>query len=102
MSANSGTQGASTYLKWTVGWPYSSGSNIHDKFTTKITGGVTCCSPYSSLDNFSDQYLSYTLLWTNLKANYSVYVLPTRSSGTSTTFRINNVVNPNPVNYATY
>ena len=102
MSANSANLGASTYLKWTVGWPYSSGSNIHDKILVKIDGGITCCRAYSSLASLSDKYMTYTALWTNTKANISVYQMPSRSSGTSTTFKINNVINPNPVNYATY
>ena len=102
MSANSGSLGVSTYLKWTLGWPYSSGSNIHDKLVVKIDGGVTCCKAYSSLASLTDNYRTYTALWINTKANTSIYWLPTRSSGTSTTFKINNVRNPNPVDFATY
>ena len=68
----------------------------------KIDGGVTCCRSYSSLASISDNYISYTKLWVNTKANTSVYTLPNRNSGTSTTLRINNVINPNPVAYDTY
>ena len=94
--------GNSNYHYWAVGWPYSSGSNVHDKIALKIEGGVTCCSPYSSLDHLTDQYHTYSVLWANTKANTTIYQMPSRSSGTSTTFRINNVVNPNPVDFATY
>ena len=102
MSANSGSLGASTYLKHTTSWPYSSGSNHWDKVSVQIEGGITCCRSYSSLASFSDNYGTYTALWVNTKANTSVYRMIGRSSGASTTFRINNVINPNPVDYATY
>ena len=101
-SANSGYLGASTYLQWTVGWPYNSGTAIWDKLVLKIDGGVTCCRAFSSLDHLTDNYMTYTVLWANTKANTTVYDMPARNSGTSTTFRINNVINPQPVNHATY
>jgi hypothetical protein len=85
-----------------VSWPYSTGSSIQDKILVSIDGGITCCRAYSSLAVLSDQWNTYTQLWVNTKANTSVYQMPSRSSGTSTTFRINNVINPNPVAYATY
>ena len=94
--------GSSTYHQWTVSWPYSTGAGPDDKLLVKMTGGVTCCRSYSSLASLTDNYRTYTALWTNTKANTSVYQLASRSSGTSTTFRINNVINPNPVNYADY
>jgi hypothetical protein len=68
----------------------------------KINGGMTCCSSFNSLSTLTDNYVTYTVLWTNPAANISVYILATRGSGASTTFRINNVVNPFPVSYATY
>lgn len=68
----------------------------------KINGGMTCCSPFSSLSSLTDNYQAYTALWVNTAANTSVYVLANRGSGTSTTFYINNVVNPQPVSFATY
>ena len=102
MSANSNTMGATTYLKYTISWPYNSGSNHWDKIAITIDGGATCCQSYSSLASFSDNYNSYTALWINTKANTSVYQMIGRSSGTSITFRFNNARNPNPVDYATY
>ena len=89
-------------MQWTIGWPYSSGSNVHDKIVMKIDGGVTCCRAFSSLDYLTDNYQTYTVLWANTKANTTIYQMPARSSGTSTNFRINNVINPNPVDFANY
>jgi len=103
INANYGYMGASTYLYWTLGWPYSTGSNSWDKLVVKINGGVTCCSAFSNLAYLTDTSgVTYTALWVNTNANISVYIQATKSSGTTTTFRINNVVNPNPVSYATY
>ena len=102
LSRSNSYLGASNYHYWTTGWPYSSGTNVWDKIVMKIDGGVTCCSAYSSLDSLTDNYITYTVLWANTKTNTTVYDMPARSSGTSTTFRINNVINPNPVNFATY
>lgn len=101
LSANNGYLGASTYLTWTLGWPYSSGSNVWDKMVLRLNGGVTCCRAFSSL-TLSDNMTGYTNLWINTRANVSVYIMPSRSSSTSTRFYINNVINPNPVSYATY
>jgi hypothetical protein len=75
---------------------------VWDKLVFKMNGGATCCRSFSSLAVLTDNYVTYTPLWINTKANTSVYVLASRSGGTSTTFYINNIINPNPVNYATY
>ena len=102
LTPNTNTLGSSTYQYWTVSWPYSSGSNTWDKISVKIDGGATCCSSFTNLAVLSDNYVTYTPLWINTKANTTIYIMPTRSSGTSSTLRINNVVNPNGVNYPVY
>ena len=90
-------------MSWAFGWPYSSGSNVWDKLVMKINGGMTCCSPYSSLSTLTDNYgNTLNKLWVNTAANISVYTLLSRSSGVSTTIYINNVINPQPVSFATY
>ena len=94
--------GTSNYHYWTVDWPYSSGSNVWDKISVNIDGGVTCCSAYSNLATLSDQWITYTKLWVNTKANTTIYQMPQRSLGTSSTFSVNNVVNPNPVDFDVY
>ena len=102
LSPSNNYLGSSTYHQWSINWPYSSGSNVHDKIAVKMSGGITCCRAYSSLASLSDNYITYTALWVNTKANTSVYQMPSRSSGSSTNFRINNVINPNAVNFADY
>ena len=89
-------------MSWSLGWPYSSGNSVWDKLVMKINGGMACCSPFTSLASLSDNYQGYTALWVNPAANTSVYVLANRGAGTSTTFYLNNVVNPYPVSYASY
>ena len=111
VSANpaSGNLGASTYSSSNnyyrinaISWPYNSGSQNWDKLVFKMKGGATCCRVFSSLAVLTDNYVTYTPLWINTRANTSVYILASRSGGTSTTFYINNIVNPNPVDYANY
>ena len=70
--------------------------------SVKIDGGVTCCSAYSNLATLSDQWITYTKLWVNTKANTTIYQMPARSSGTSSTLRVNNAINPNPVDFDVY
>jgi hypothetical protein len=89
-------------MSWSLGWPYSTGTNVWDKLVMKINGGMTCCSPFTSLSSLTDNYQTYTALWINTAANTSVYVLANRGSGISTTFYINNVINPYPVSFDTY
>lgn len=103
LSPTTNSLGNSNQHKWSFSWPYNSGSNVWDKILVQIHGGITCCQSYSSLASFSDQYGGFTALWVNTKANTTVYQMKgSRSTGQSMTFYINNVINPNPVNYADY
>ncbi len=67
----------------------------------KLAGGVTCCQAFSSI-SLRDQITTYTNLWTNTKANVSVYLTPAIGSGTSRNLWVNNVNNPYPYQRDTY
>lgn len=103
LAVSTGAHGSGANMNWYVVWPYNTGSASADKLVMKINGGMTCCRAFSSLSYLTDNYgVTYTALWTNNAANTTVYIQATRSSGVGITFYINDVINPNPVSYATY
>lgn len=100
----SNSRGASTYNYISTTWPYSSNYNdISQKVTLKLGGGITCCNAFSSFTLSDNRTGSgYTLLWTDSVLNMSVYRTPSITGGWSTDLQILNVVNPYPIQKATY
>lgn len=104
LSFASNSRGASTYHYIATSWPYSSNYNdISQKVTLKLGGGITCCNAFSSFTLSDNRTGSgYTLLWTDIVSNISVYRTPSITGGWSTDLRILNVVNPYPIQKETY
>lgn len=86
-----------------LNWPYNSNSgDVSQKIVMKIYGGITCCQSFVNLYMNDSQSSTYTPLWTNSAANVSVYITPTKGSGTNTNWFIKGINNPNEVSYQTY
>ncbi len=85
-----------------IGWPYTSSSDTSQKMVMKLAGGVTCCQTFSSINLRDSTGTAYNLLWTNTKANVSVYLTPSYSAGLGRDLWINNVNNPYPYQRDTY
>jgi len=87
-------RGADSLHYWNVNWPYySSTSDVSQKISFKLFGGITCCQTFTNLW-FSDTTVFYERLWVNNAANVSVYKMPTRNQGVNVNFHINSVKNP--------
>lgn len=102
LSRTSASRGIGNYHYLNLNWPYNSNSgDISQKIVMKLQGGITCCRAFSSLTLIDSQSAVYTLLWSNLRANTSVYITPTKGYTTNTNLTIQNVINPEAVMAAT-
>lgn len=98
LSLSNTTRGASSYYRFNLNWPYSSSnSDISQKMTMKINGGVTCCTSFPSFSLYNTGTGTQTLLWTNKISNISVYRTGSISSGANIEIRLNSHVNPYPI-----
>lgn len=81
-------------------WPFDSNSNVYEsKIAININGGYSATWPSIDAVTFVDASPgtgTYQLLWVNKNLNKFVFVMPQKSSGTSTTLYINNLKNPYP------
>jgi hypothetical protein len=99
----SSARGASNLHYMNLNWPYTSNSaDVSQKLFVRVLGGITCCQSFNNLNLQDSQGATYNILWTNTKANITVYSTPSKNSGTNTNLTLRNVNNPQPVNMATY
>jgi hypothetical protein len=93
------SRGATTNNKFALTWPYTSSSN--QKLVLKVNGGITCCNAFANF-YLKDDVNTYTPLWSNSKANVTIYTTPSYAINLAKNIYIMNVVNPYTYQRDTY